>query len=177
MNNIYLEPAGLIRRFIAFLIDGFAIIGFAFLIFLVFCFVVFTGDSFDFGFVQKAFFIAAIPFALVQPLYFTYFPSSFRQATQGQRSMNIYVVRLNQAKIGAGFAFVRFLVWILPPIIIETAFTVIDINLDELTLETISFIFFISWYIIPPVISDKNQGIHDILLKTVVVKGKLAKVN
>lgn len=179
MSSIYLEPAGLIRRFIAFLIDGFVMLCIATLLmpFILYVFVMIPDKGFEDIFYNPIFIVISIAFSLLPFLYFTYFPSSFRQATLGQRFMNMYVIRLNQTKIGVGFALMRFLVFTFLPYIIVYIFTLITATfLSELTLEIISFVFFIVWYLMS-FISDKNQTMYDMLLKTVVVNGRLEKAN
>ncbi|WP_339048478.1 RDD family protein [Candidatus Mesenet endosymbiont of Phosphuga atrata] len=190
MSSIYLEPADLVRRFIAFCVDGLIIslvipLLMLFPLLILFFTSIVSFEQFS-GLLAKLVssvsgilaFVGIIVTASLPILYYTYLTSSFRQATLGQRFMNMYVVRLNRIEIRAGFALIRSLMWVFLPSIIEGAFILIVINfLDESTLEAISFVFFIALYIVLPVISNKNQMIHDMLCKTVVVKGRLEKAN
>ncbi|WP_339045548.1 RDD family protein [Candidatus Mesenet endosymbiont of Agriotes lineatus] len=187
MSNIYLEPAGLIRRFIAFCVDYVITMGLSLIIFpfigtglvyymshnsaaieQIFEFAEYIGTL---GTDMLSFLISLLPL-------FLYY-ACFRQTTLGQRLMGIYVVRLDQTKIRISFVLKRALILIfLLPIVGAMFGLMCTYFFDELTtIEILSLVFFIVLYIMPPVISNKNQMIHDMLLKTVVVKGRLKRAN
>ncbi|GHM58759.1 MAG: hypothetical protein sL5_08480 [Candidatus Mesenet longicola] len=198
MSNIYLEPAGLIRRFIAFLSDMvlpaallfvlvlFPILALIGVLFLIFFHLINENETIskigeiielylhsNLYIIQEMADIVTLILSLLLPLlYYAY----CRNATLGQKAMDVYVMRLDQVKIEKSFAFKRFLIWSLPQFIMMWIIVpVAGYFFGQLTLSTIPSIFFIAWYIIPPIFSDKNQMIHDMLCKTVVVKGKFKR--
>lgn len=81
-------------------------------------------------------------------LYYGYFTAGPWQATPGKRALGLYVIRTDGAPIGRGLAIGRYLAYFLSALPLFYGFLMI------------------LW-------RDEKQGLHDIVCKTRVVRGKL----
>ena len=96
--------------------------------------------------------LGAILFILAYTLYFAYYESSRSQATPGKKYIGEYVCDISGKRISFGRALVRSFV----------RFFMVCFPLPYITIPiTLMFIHF----------TKKNQGLHDLVSGTIVVKG------